>query len=170
MEKNNNLYWLAGIILLICSFLLGMVLKKAPVETIEKTDTLTLTQWEHDTLRIDSIFPKYIKEVKTVHDTLRTRDSIQVEVEIPIQMAHFDTLMIKDQDSVSISLNVEGYKPRLLSMQTIVNRREKTTVITNTVTKTKKPLISLSPMAGFGYGITTKKVDAFVGVGLSVNL
>ena len=167
--KNNTLLWLAGIVILILSFLLAMQLNRVPVEKIT-TDTLTVEKWQHDTLKIDSLVPKYIKQIKTVHDTLLTRDSIPVEVEIPIQLAYFDTTVVKGQDTLQIKQTIEGYKPRLLSMQTIINRREKTTVITNTLTKSKKPVVTLSPMVGAGYGFFNKKPDIFVGVGLAFNL
>lgn len=169
MNKNNTLLWLAGIVILILSFLLAMQLNRVPVEKIT-TDTLTVEKWQHDTLKIDSIVPKYIETIKTVHDTLLTRDSIPVEVEIPIQMALVDTIITQDQDTLHLQQTIEGYKPILRNTVATINRRETITTITNTIVKTKKPLITLSPMAGFGYGITCKKIDAFVGVGLAVNL
>lgn len=169
MNNNNKHLFIAGIVILVLAFLLAMQIQRTST-IVEKTDTLTVEKWKHDTLKVDSIVPKYIKQIKTVHDTLRTTDSIPVSVEIPIQLAHYDTTMIKGQDTVRIWGDIEGYKPRLLSMGTIMNRREKETIVTHSVTKTKKQLITLSPVAGFGYGITSKKVDAFVGVGLAINL
>ena len=168
MEKNKLLV-IAGIAALILSFLLGLTLQRTP-EIKPKTDTVTVTKWERDTFKVDSIVPKYIETIKTVHDTLLTRDSIPVEVEIPIQMACFDTIITQDKDTLHLQQEIEGYKPVIRNTVATINRRETITTITNTITKTKKPLITLSPVAGFGYGITCKKIDAFVGVGLALNL
>lgn len=170
MKMNKNkLLVIAGIAALILSFLLGLTLQRTP-EIKPKTDTVTVTKWERDTFRIDSIVPKYIETIKTVHDTLLTRDSIPIEVEIPIQMAYVDTIITQDKDTLHLQQTIEGYKPVLRNTVATINRRETITTITNTITKTKKPLITLSPMAGFGIGITSKKIDAFVGVGLALNI
>ena len=168
MEKNNNLYWLIGVLLMIIAFLLAMGLQTPPV--IERTDTITLTKVIRNSFKVDSFIPIYIDKTKTIRDTLFQKDSIPVEVEIPIQMAYYDTTLIKEADTLHIKQTVEGYKPRLVNMEATVNRREKQTIINHTVTQTKKPLITYGIQAGFGYGFLNRKADAFVGFGVSLNL
>ena len=169
--NKNKLLVIAGIAALILSFLLGLSLQQTP-EIIPATDTVTVTKWERDTFRIDSIVPKYIETIKTVHDTLLTRDSIPVEVEIPIQLAYFDTTVVKYQDTLQIKQTIEGYKPRLLSMETIVNRREKETIITNTLTKNKRFIdrFHLQPQVTSGYDLINKRWGIVIGIGFGYDI
>ena len=168
MNNNNNLYWIIGVLVLIIAFLVAMGLQTPP--SVERTDTITLTKVVRDSFRVDSFIPKYIKVTKTIRDTLLQKDSIPVEVEIPIYTAYYDTTLIKQDDTLHIKQTVEGYKPRLVNMEATVNRREKQTIINHTVTQTKKPLITYGIQAGFGYGFFNRKPDAFVGFGVSINL
>lgn len=44
-------------------------------------------------------------------------------------------------------------------------------IITNTVTKRQKARKwHISPSIGYGYGLTTRKTDLFVGIGVSYNI
>ena len=127
-----------------------------------KTDTVTVTKTTYDTVRVDNPIPVDNFKIKTVTDTFINYkvDTFQhlVQVEIPIEQK------VYRQDSLYTAY-VSGYKPQLDSID--VYRR----TITNTVTINnkivKKKHIGFGINGGLGYGMISKKVEPFVGLGIS---
>lgn len=117
---------------------------------IEKIDTI------RDTI-IDTIPQvKNIVQIKTITDTLKTTDTIDVEVEIPIVQ--------KIYQGTNYNAYVSGYKPYLDSIQ-IFN-----TTIEKTITNTKYKRWSIGPTFTFGYDIYNRNIGLIVGIGITYNL
>ena len=164
--KSNNFWW-GCIIVLILAFLAGMHFKQTPAGEIIKRDTIYKTKI--DSFRVDSIIPKEIVKTFLIRDTLHTTDSIPVEVQIPIETASFDTTIINNSDTMRVGGSYEGYRASITSLWATTKVREKETIVTHYV-KQKKPLVSYGVIGGFGWGITQKRPDAFIGFGLVLNL
>lgn len=168
--NKNNLYILLGIIVLIMAFFAGMYFQEPlPKEHIE-TDTIYMTKT--DTFKVDSIIPKYIVKTKTIRDTLRTTDSIPVEVNIPIETAYYDSTLIKGNDTIQFKAHISGYKPRLDSLWISTKVREKETITTHYVTKNKRFIdrFHLQPQVTSGYDVVNRKWGLMVGVGIGFDL
>lgn len=166
MKSNNNIAGL--VIVLVLSFLLGYNFQYKPAGEIQiQRDTIYKTRI--DSFRVDSIIPKEIVKTFFIRDTLHTTDSIPVEVQIPIETASFDTTIINNSDTMRVGGSYEGYRASITSLWATTKVREKETIVTQSV-KQKRPLVSYGVIGGFGWGITQKKPDAFIGFGLVLNL
>ena len=127
-----------------------------------KTDTVTVTKTTYDTVKIDNPVPVDNFKIKTVRDTfidykVDTFNKV-VEVEIPIEQK------VYKQDSLYTAY-VSGYKPQLDSIN--IYRRTITNTITVNNKIVKKKHIGLGINGGIGYGMISKKIEPFVGVGVS---
>ena len=189
MKLNSNLRpyigIAIGIVLTIVFFSLGVMWQcsRTP-ETPEKTETVTTVQrdtvtlWRERTITVSKPTPVYSTITKTVHDTLpivqhqyhHTTDTIYAEVEVPITSSKFsDTQTLDDSTKVSYNAVVSGYKPSLDSLSFRVKYPERT-INTSTVTTTtsvKKKHWGIGPAFGVGYGLTSKKFDAYVGLSVT---
>lgn len=87
---------------------------------------------------------------------LNTPDSI--EVSVPITQRVY-----RDSDYTAW---VSGYDPRLDSID--VYRRQRTVTITERVTSTRRWSAGIT--AGYGYGLTHRRMEPFVGIGLTYRL
>lgn len=127
-----------------------------------KTDTVTVTKTTYDTVKVDNPIPVDNFQIKTVVDTFINYkvDTLQhlVQVEIPIEQK------IYKQDSLYTAY-VSGYKPQLDSIN--VYRRTVTNTITVNNKIVKKKHIGFGINGGLGYGIISKKVEPYVGFGIS---
>lgn len=121
-----------------------------------KIDTVTITKIDTVTITKPVLQYKYL--VKTVTDTLYNKDSVQVEVQIPIESITY-------QDSTYRAV-VSGYRASLDTIQ--VFPLHAYTTITNTITKQKRWSMGIN--TGFGIGVFNKKPDVYVGIGLSYRL
>lgn len=121
-----------------------------------KTDTITIIKRDTITITKPVIKTKYIAKVIT--DTLYTRDSIKVEVNIPIE-----TKVYKDSTYRAV---VSGYCVLLDSLE--IYPSHTTTIITNN--NLKKSRWNISIQNGIGYGVFNKKTDLYVGIGISYSL
>ena len=97
-------------------------------------------------------------------------DSVLADENIPIVRG--DSLEIPITQKVySDSLYtayVSGYMQRLDSIR--VRERLTYTTVTNTRTVTKMPLVTVGVTGGYGYGLKSRKIEPFVGIGVTVNL
>ena len=164
--KNNKL-WIAFVLVFVIAFFAGSYFQNHPAGEIIKRDTIYKTRI--DSFRVDSIIPKEIVKTFLIRDTLHTIDSIPVEVQIPIETASFDTTIINNSDTMRVGGSYEGYRASITSLWATTKVREKEVLTTHYV-KQKKPLVSYGVIGGFGWGITQKRPDAFVGFGLVLNL
>lgn len=157
MNKNTIIIILS---LLFALSLLMLCIAHSNEESTEnrlKTDTITITKRDTITITKPVLKTKYISKVIT--DTLITRDSIKVEVNIPIETK------IYQQDSTYRAV-VSGYRVSLDSLE--IYPSHTTTTITNT--RIKKSRWNVGIQTGIGYGILNKKTDLYVGVGISYRL
>ena len=137
-------------------------------ETIHTVDTVLQTKV--DTLYKDTVIEKtkYVpKEVVKLRTDTITKDTI-LEFE---QKIYEDTLC-NDKDSIILKSFISGVSSKLDSTSVAWKKQEK--IITNTITIEKyiekKKRLYISPQLGVGYGLTNKKVDIFLGVGVGLNL
>lgn len=170
--------------LAICLFCLGYQCSRKPADPIEKTETVTtvkvdtVTQWKTKTVSVTKPVPVYSTITKTVHDTLpviktihsHSRDTVYASVDVPISTQKYsDEQVLQDSTRVSYNAIVSGYKPSLDSLSFRVTYPERTinTATTTVTTSTKKKHWGIGPAIGVGYGLTSKKFDAYVGLSIT---
>lgn len=155
--KKQLLYLLAAFAAgaLACAFLICYrdVCSQRPVESI-KSDTIRISDTIviRDTIRIVKPKPYYVQVVRT--DTIARIDTLTVT--IPIEQRTY-----KDEQYQAV---IEGYKPRLVSME-VYNKTVRihdTIRINNTITRTKPLRWAVSAGPGIGYG--PKGVEPYVGI------
>lgn len=163
--KNN--FWWGFIIVLILAFIAGMHFQQKPAGEIIKRDTIY--KLKTDTFQVDSLIVKESTIIKTLTDTLYATDSIPVLVQVPISSNVYDSVLINNTDTTHFKAYVSGYKPRLDSLWITNHHREKETIVERYLTP-KKPLFSYGIQAGAGYGMFNRKMDVYLGVGVTINL
>ena len=143
---------------------MGWFLPHGKMDGKVKSDTVTLWDTIHDSVPklVYQEIPKYIKEKPIEwHDTVRLQDTLYItkegDVVVPISRKVYT-------DDSTYRAVVSGYKANLDEMDVY----RKNTVVTNTITKTKRWNIGV--MGGLGYGVTSKTPDVFLGVGLVYNI
>lgn len=165
--------------LAICLFCLGYQCSHNP-ETPEKTETVTTTRvdtvWKTKTVSVNRPIPVYSTVTKTVHDTLpivqyhNTTDTVYAAVEVPISTQKYsDEQTLQDSTRVAYNAIVSGYRASLDSLSFRVKYPERTinTSTVTTTTSTKRKHFGIGPSVGCGYGLTTKKFDAWLGLSVS---
>jgi hypothetical protein len=172
MKKSK--YYIIAIIL--CSIIFGIFgyfVGNKPQKVIE-TDTVfttkTDTLWKDTTITIKELVPKEIvkKKVDTLY--LSNGDTLNLITE----SKRYERSLVSDKDTCDLKIYTSGINTSLDSLKW----RLKTHSVTNTVEITKyverkkrfKDRFHIQPQAGVGYGLISKKVDAFVGVGLGIDL
>lgn len=146
------------------------------VDTVYHSDTLYF-----EAKKTDSI-PKIVYQTITKRDTLYLHDK-DSDIMIPRLVVHkkkeySDTLQI-GQDTLSYTAMVNGRSyededlPKLDSISFVLRgfQVKDKEVITNTITRQQKARKwHVGAQAGYGYGVTTKKPDIFIGIGVSYTL
>lgn len=172
-----------GLVLSVLCFSLGYQCSRTPetsekTETVTKTKTDTVTQWKTKTVSVTKPIPVYSTITKTVHDTLpviktihsHSRDTVYASVEVPVSSQKYsDEQVLQDSTRVSYNAIVSGYRASLDTLQfhvTYPERHINTSTVTTT-TSTKKKHWGIGPAFGVGYGLTSKKFDAYVGLSVT---
>jgi hypothetical protein len=119
-----------------------------------KTDTITITKIDTVTIIKPVVQYRYITQVIT--DTLYNTDSIKVPVQIPIETKIY-------QDSTYRAV-ISGYRASLDTIQVYPIH-----TIT-TITNIKQKRFNIGLQAGVGYGCFNKKLDMYIGLGVSYRL
>lgn len=159
------LYIISVIALLLIAFYFFAFLKnekeevKTEVVKRVKIDTLKI----FDTIRI--IKPILVKSTRLRKDTISITKKAFIDsskVVLPIEQ--------KIYSDSSYTAFVSGYRAVLDSIHirsptTIINRE-----IERVITQTKRKHFNIGVVGGLGYGFTTKKIEPFVGFGLSYNI
>ena len=187
MKINSNLRPYVGIaigiVLTIVFFSLGVMWQcsRTP-EPIEKTETVTtvkvdtVTCWKTKTVTVNKPVPVYSTITKTVRDTfplvqtIHSRDTVYASVEVPLSTSKYsDEQVLSDSTKVSYVANVTGYRASLDSLQFRVTYPERTinTSTTTVTTSVKKKHWGIGPALGVGYGLTSKRFDAYVGLSIT---
>lgn len=174
MKKSK--YYIIAIIL--CSIIFGIFgyfVGNKP-QKIEKTDTVfttkTDTLWKDTTITIKELVPKEIvkKKVDTLY--LSNGDTLNLITE----SKRYDEVLKSGVDTCEVSAFVSGVHPSLDSLS--MNLKTHHEVVTNTVEITKyiekkktfKDRFHIQPQIGVGYGLFNKKIDAYVGIGIGVDI
>lgn len=113
-------------------------------------DTIPKPKPVHDTVYV-------VRKVKIpikTSDTVEVRDSVELSVEQKVY---------KDSDYVAY---VSGVMPSLDSLN--IFRRRETVTIRETITRRERaPRLSVGVQAGYGFGIASRRVEPYVGLGIT---
>lgn len=128
------------------------------IETIIRNDTIVKT----DTLIKEIISPKYIRE-----EIVRV-DTIKADTTLLYQRRTYLTQLNEDSISGEIKAVVSGYNAVLdtLSYRLTIPTKTITNTVETQITKYKQKHWNWGATAAFGYGITTKRPDLFIGLGV----
>lgn len=174
MKKSK--YYIISIIL--CAIIFGIIgyyCGSKPQKVVE-TDTVFTTKidtlWRDTTITIKELVPKEIvkKKVDTLY--LSNGDTLNLITE----SKRYDEVLTSGVDTCEVSAFVSGVHPSLDSLSWKLKTHHE--VITNTVEiikyiekkKTFKDRFHIQPQIGVGYGLFNKKIDAYVGIGIGVDI
>ena len=105
-------------------------------------------------------------------DTVYTKDGDTLN--LVTEQKRYEKSLVSDKDTCDLQIYVTGVNTSLDSLK----MRLRTHTITNTIEITKyverkktfKDRFHIQPQVGVGYGLFNKKVDAYVGIGLGVDI
>ena len=179
--KNNALIW-------ICLFISILILSIVYINNnysdairdwlnnVSKTDTVISTRidtmWMDTVITEREIVPREVYVTRI--DTFYTKDGKDTVIKTENKL-YKDTLCYQ-KDSIILKSYISGVNPNLDSIS--ADWRKSETTITNTVEITKyieKPKrfidrFHIQPQVGVGYGIINKDFDAYVGIGIGVDI
>ncbi|MBO4718962.1 MAG: hypothetical protein J5658_03710 [Prevotella sp.] len=155
---NKIITWLlVAIVLFLAGLITGNLTAKREPETIVKVQIDTL--YRYDTIRVET--PKIIEK--------RVVDTMTVEV-VDYKVVH-DTAFVNlpreevEYRDTSYRAVVSGFNPRLEELE-IYQKERIVTIQTERVIKPSPWALSVSA----GYGVSTKGLTPYIGVGVSYNL
>jgi len=157
-------FWIV-VVLLLASIALNVWFWKSQPETntVIERDTVWKDSIIHDPVPAETIQTGRVVYIKVPmpgeRDTLRDTIRDSIEVPIPIIQKRYD-------DSLYTAW-VSGFEPNLDSLR--LHQPEIITTITKTIVK-PSPLITVGIQAGGGYGVFTRQLDMYVGLGAQVNI
>ena len=181
--KDKTLYILLAVATVIMmGMLLVMHLQNDQInqlkDIINNTDTTTTVRTDtvYQTKTVTDTVPKLVTKTIIKHDTLY-KDSIPFL--ISLESKTFENTITEDDDTTVYQAHISGYDvnnngyPRLDSIK--LNTSHKTiTVYQETIIERKVPQKTskwhLSPSVGFGYGLTKKETDIYLGVSFGYNI
>ena len=158
MRKDYNGLVIAFILILTALYVIGSTFLYKPKEipTESKIEVRTDTIYLKDTVVIET--PIEVERIKVkdkyIQDTVYIENSPTI-ADIPIEQAIY-------QDTNYLAV-VSGFQPKLDSLVIYNNNK----VITNEITKYKQKKWNYGIVGGVGYGLTSNKIDCWVGVGVS---
>ena len=173
--KNNLKTILPTIVIGILLVILGYYCGKTK-QNIIKQDTVystkTDTLWKDTVITKKELVPKEIikKKVDTLY--LSNGDTMLLNTE----SKRYDELLTSGVDTCELSAFISGVHPSLDSLSWRLKTHHE--VVTNTVEitkylerkKTLKDRFHIQPQIGVGYGLFNKKIDAYVGIGIGVDI
>lgn len=171
-QMKNSVY--VFIFSMIIGFVVGgfLIKKCSSTQEIIKSDTVTVTDtmWKDTTIIEKEFVPKYV--VKKKVDTVYTKDGDTLN--LITEQKRYDRSLVSDKDTCNLEIYTSGINTSLDSLKWHL----KTHTVTNTITITKyiekkrkfKDRFHIQPQFGVGYGLFNKKVDAYVGVGLGIDI
>ena len=169
-DKLHIILLIIAILMMVTSWVALFCKKTQP--NVIKTDTVTITDtlWKDTTIVEKEFVPKEVikKKVDTIY--LENGDTLNLITE----SKRYERSLVSDKDTCDLKIYTSGINTSLDSLKW----RLKTHSVTNTIEITKiverkkrfKDRFHIEPQVGVGYGLTSKKVDAFVGVGLGIDL
>lgn len=133
-----------------CEEPVPVVKVKRDTVSFYKYDTIPKPKPVHDTVYI----------VRKVKIPIKTSDTVEVRdsVELPVEQKVY-----RDSDYTAW---VSGVMPSLDSLS--IFRRRETVTIRETITRRERaPRLSVGVQAGYGFGLSSRRVEPFVGVGVT---
>lgn len=118
-------------------------------------------------IKTDTIY-KTISKPKYLTETIIRTDTIKQYTILPIIQRDYTTAINTDSVSGEIYAKISGYNAVLdtLSYKLYIPTKTITNTVETQITKYKQKHFNWGITAGFGYGITTKRPDLFVGLGV----
>ena len=170
MKKSK--YYIISIILCAIIFgTFGYFVGNKPQKVIE-TDTVTVTDtfWQDTTIIEKEFVPKIV--IKKKVDTVYTKDGDTLN--LVTEQKRYEKSLVSGKDTCDLQIYVTGINTSLDSLK----MRLRTHTVTNTIEITKylerkktfKDRFHIQPQVGVGYGLFNKKIDAYVGIGIGVDL
>ena len=137
---------------------------KKEIITVEKPVIKYQTKTE---IKTDTVYKKIIKPTYLAETVIRT-DTIKADTVVNFVQREYYTTINTDTITGHIKAVVSGVNPTLDTLQYNLHIpiRTVTNEITVERTKYKQKHFNWGITAGFGYGITTKRPDLFVGLGV----
>ena len=173
--KNNLKTILPTIVIGILLVILGYYCGKTKQNVIKQDtvySTKTDTLWKDTVITKKELVPKEIvkKKVDTLY--LSNGDTMKLITE----SKRYDELLTSGVDTCELSAFISGVHPSLDSLSWRLKTHHE--VVTNTVEitkyikrkKTLKDRFHIQPQIGVGYGLFNKKIDAYVGIGIGVDI
>lgn len=133
----------------------------ANLEPVVYTDTVTLTDWKYDTVYRTDTKVETLRLVDTAWLSDTVTDSVYVQVEVPISMYVWDTLLQTDSSKTQIKAVCEGFA---VTLDTLSIQWEK--VVQKAQNPPRKWYQHIAPAVGVGYG--TGGWGVFVGLGYTL--
>ena len=119
----------------------------ANLEPVTVTDTLTLTNWQHDTVYQTKTKVETLRLVDTAWLGDTVTDSVYVQVEVPIFTYEYDTLFQSDSVKTHLRAVLEGFDVSVDTLSIdweIVHQKAKN--------PPRKWYQHIAPAVGVGYG------------------
>lgn len=137
---------------------------KQEIITVEKPVIKYQTKIE---VKTDTIYKEFIKP-KYLTETIIRTDTIKQDSVLPYIQRDYITSINTDSVSGEIYTKISGYNAVLdtLSYKLYIPTKTITNTVETQITKYKQKHLNWGITAGFGYGITTKRPDLFIGLGV----
>lgn len=137
-------------------FLREPITKEVKVDAI-KNDTITNVIRDFDTVYVE----------KTKYKDRYRYDTVMVENKVYVRdtIREYD-FKEKDYDLSVYAVRLDRYKLNIHAKDTVTYAKTEI----KTVVKPKKNLISVGIIGGYGYGFNSKRVEPFIGAGITLNL
>lgn len=143
-------------------FLREPLVKEVKTEIVKKDTVLTFKK-DFDTV--------YISQTKYndiyLHDTIHIKDKVtnieKVYIQDSIKNYSFNE---KEYDLSIDAVKLDSYKLDIHATDTV----RYTETVYNTIYKPKKNLITIGLNVGYGFGIKSKQLEPFIGLGINFNL
>ena len=143
-------------------FLRDPIIKENKIEVI-KNDTIINTIRDFDTVYVAKTKYKDIHHYDTIHhfDTITNQEKVYI-----YDTLHNYAFNEKDYDLDINAVRLDNYKLDIHARDTITT----TQTIYKTIYKPKRNMITIGLQGGYGYGIKSKELEPYVGLGININL
>ena len=143
-------------------FLREPLVKEVKTEVVKK-DTVITFKKDFDTVYVSQTKYKDIHHYDTIHIKDKITNVQKVYIQDTIKNYSFNET---DYDLHISAVKLNNYKLDIHAKDTV----RYTETVYQTINKPKKNLITIGVNIGYGFGLTTKKLEPFIGLGLNFNL
>lgn len=143
-------------------FLREPLVKEVKTEVVKKDTVLTFKK-DFDTVFVTQTKYNNIYKYDTIHVKDKVTNVEKVYIQDTIKNYSFNE---KDYDLDINAVKLDNYKLDIHTTDTI----KYTETVYNTIYKPKKNLITIGLNVGYGFGIKSKQLEPFIGLGINFNL